>query len=91
MTENGKDVKKQVFRLTEDESDMALFKTKYNTTQKLLQAIAAMDDILSGLLTIVYTYWRSFPSLNLNCVLCKYLYHGVWFSIDLYPARTRKG
>lgn len=30
------------------ESDMALFKTKYNTTQKQLQAIAAMDDLLSG-------------------------------------------
>ena len=71
-TENGKDVKKQVFRLTEDESEMALFKTKYNTTQKQLQAIAAMDDLLSGLLTIVYTYWRSFP-FPLNCVLCKYL------------------
>ena len=55
-TANGKDVKKQVFRVTEDESEMALFKTKYNTTQKQLQAIAAMDDLLSGLLTVVYTH-----------------------------------
>ena len=45
---NGKDVEKQVFRLSEDESEMALFKAKYNTTQKQLQAIAAMDDLLSG-------------------------------------------
>ena len=48
-TANGKDVEKQVFRLPEDESEIALFKTKYNTTQKQLQAIAAMDDLLSGL------------------------------------------
>ena len=48
-TANGKDVEKQVFRLPEDDSEMALFKTKYNTTQKQLQAIAAMDDLLSGL------------------------------------------
>lgn len=48
-TANGKDVEKQVFRLPEDESEIALFKTKYNTTQKQLQAIATMDDLLSGL------------------------------------------
>ena len=48
-TANGKDVEKQVFRLPEDELEIALFKTKYNTTQKQLQAIAAMDDLLSGL------------------------------------------
>lgn len=47
-TANGKDMEKQVFRLPADESGMALFKTKYNTTQKQLQAIAAMDDLLSG-------------------------------------------
>ena len=48
-TVNGKDVEKQVFRIPEDESEIALFKTKYNTTQKQLQTIAAMDDLLSGL------------------------------------------
>lgn len=48
-TVNGKDVEKQVFRLPEDELEMTLFKTKYNTIQKQLQAIAAMDDLLSGL------------------------------------------
>ena len=47
-TANGKDMEKRVFCLPEDESEMALFKTKYNTTQKQLQAIAAMDDLLSG-------------------------------------------
>ena len=48
-TANGKDVEKQVFHLPEDEAEIALFKTKYNTTQKQLQAIAAMDDLLSDL------------------------------------------
>lgn len=47
-TANGKDMEKQVFHLPKEESEMALFKTKYNTTQKQLQAIAAMDDLLSG-------------------------------------------
>ena len=45
---DGKDVGKKVFHLPLEESQLALFKQKYDRTQTQLQAIAAMDDLLSG-------------------------------------------
>ena len=48
-TNGQREVEKRVFTLPPQDSNTATFKMKYDRTQKQLQSIAAMDDLLSGI------------------------------------------
>lgn len=41
-----------MFSIPPQDSDTSTFKLKYNKTQKQLQSIAAVDDLLSGMLPL---------------------------------------
>ena len=63
-TTDGKDVGKKVFHLPTEEAHLATFKNKYDRTQKQLQTIAAMDDLLSGLLC--NNSWKQYMLVGFN-------------------------